>query len=103
MRKYLLPATLGLSLLAAGPVVASEMDEDGDRAGVPRDQWLPLSDIADKLSALGYTVTEIETEDGAYEVEMVDKNGVHGEARVHPVTAEILPDDDDDDYDDDDD
>ena len=101
MRKYLIPAAAGLSLLAALPALSSASEgTDGDRLGVPRDQWLPLSEIADKLTALGYTVEEIESEDGAYEVEMVDKNGVRSEARVHPATAEILPDEEEDDDDD---
>ena len=101
MRKYLIPAALGLSL-AAVPVVSLASEGAEKDLGVPRDQWLPLSEIAEKLTALGYTVEEIEIEDGAYEVEMVDKNGARSEARVHPVTAEILPDDDEDEDEDDD-
>jgi hypothetical protein len=47
------------------------------------------TEIADKLSAQGYEVFEIETDDGAYEVEMA-KNGTRMEVYVHPATAEIL-------------
>jgi hypothetical protein len=100
MIKYLIPVGLGLSLLAAGPALSASKDGD---LNVPRDQWLPLSEITEKLTALGYTVEEIESEDGAYEVEMVDKNGVRSEARIHPATAEILQSEKDDEDEDDDD
>lgn len=96
MRKYLIPAAALLSLAALPTLSAASEEAGGDRLSVPRDQWLPISDVAEKLTAQGYTVTEIETEDDAYEVEMVDKNGVHSEARVHPASGEILPHTDDD-------
>jgi hypothetical protein len=32
----------------------------------------------------------IESDDGAYEVEMVDKNGIRIDTHVYPATAEIL-------------
>ena len=47
--------------------------------------------MVNKLSAQGYKVQEIEADDGAYEVEMVDKNGTRIETHVHPATAELLP------------
>jgi hypothetical protein len=58
---------------------------------VPQDQWLSPSEIIDKLSQQGYRVTEIESDDGAYEVEMIDKNGTKIDTHVHPVTGELLP------------
>ncbi|HUW73248.1 MAG TPA: PepSY domain-containing protein [Methyloceanibacter sp.] len=89
MRKYLIPTLLGLSALAAVPALAVADWNDGKRLNVPRDQWLPPSEITEKLSAQGYKVYEIETDDGAYEVEMT-KNGTRMEVHVHPATAEIL-------------
>jgi uncharacterized membrane protein YkoI len=35
-------------------------------------------------------VREIETDDGAYEVDVVDKDGVRMELHVHPATGELL-------------
>jgi hypothetical protein len=64
---------------------------DPNRLNVPRDQWLSASEISDKLTSQGYKVLEIEADDGAYEVEMLDKNGVKVETHVHPATGELLP------------
>ena len=50
-------------------------------------QWLSPTQIAEKLGAKGYKVVEIEADDGAYEVEMTDKNGVRIESHVHPKTG----------------
>ncbi|ODS03255.1 hypothetical protein AUC71_10605 [Methyloceanibacter marginalis] len=87
MRKFFIPTLLGLSMLAAMPALA---DWDGaQRLNVPQDQWLAPAEIADKLSAQGYKVDEIEADDGAYEVELT-KNGTRMEAHVHPATGEIL-------------
>ena len=38
----------------------------------------------------GYKVIDIEIDDGAYEVELTDKNGVRVEGHVHPETGELL-------------
>lgn len=87
MRKFFIPTLLSLSMLAATPALA---DWDGaQRLNVPQDQWLAPAEIADKLSAQGYQVDEIEADDGAYEVELT-KNGTRMEAHVHPATGEIL-------------
>lgn len=89
MRKYLILPAIALSLAAVQPAYALD-DLFERRLNVPRDQWLSPTQISEKLSAKGYKVYEIETDDGAYEVEMTDKNGVRIEAHVHPATAEIL-------------
>lgn len=91
MRKYIMRSAIGFCLVAATPALAG----DGPRLNVPRDQWLSPAQITDKLSAQGYQVREIETDDGAYEVDMVDKNGVRIDVHVHPATAELIPDYDD--------
>ncbi|MGH6865986.1 MAG: PepSY domain-containing protein [Methyloceanibacter sp.] len=44
----------------------------------------------DKLAAQGFKVYEIESDDDAYEVEMVYKNGTPIDTHVHPATGEIL-------------
>jgi len=88
MRNYLIPTLLGLSMLVVAPALAADW-AGGKRLNVPRDQWLSPSEIADKLSSQGYEVYEIETDDGAYEVEMA-KNGTKMEVHVHPATGEVL-------------
>ena len=69
------------------------IDDDwvgGNRLNVPKDQWLSAGQISEKLTTQGYRVHEIEVDDGAYEVELIDKNGTRVDAHVHPATAEIL-------------
>ncbi len=90
MRALLIVPALALSLAAVQPAAALD-DMYQKRLNVPRAQWLPPAEIAKRLGDKGYTVREIEADDGAYEVEMVDKNGLRIEAHVHPATAEMLP------------
>ena len=92
MRAILIASAAALTVAAAAVTPAVAIDDvlAFNRLNVPRDQWLPPAKIAEKLGEQGYKVTEIESDDGAYEVEMVDKNGVRIETHVHPATAELL-------------
>lgn len=80
--------TLAAATLAIGATAV--LADDFNRLNVPRDQWLSHAEVTQKLTDQGYRVTEIETDDGAYEVEMVSKDGVRIETHVHPATGEIL-------------
>jgi len=62
---------------------------------VPAEEWMPVTAVAQKLEGQGYTVREIEREDGVYEVEVTDANGMRLEAYVDPRTGDILRRDDD--------
>lgn len=96
MRKTSLLAAVALTLAFAAPTAAFAIDDMfKSRLNVPADQWLSPSAVAEKLSQQGYKVLEIEADDGAYEVEMLDKNGVKVDTHVHPATAELLPGHDD--------
>ncbi len=77
---------LALSLTAATAAYADPVN----RLNVPVNQWLSPAQISEKLAAQGYKVTEIESDDGAYEVDLVDKNGTRVETHVHPATGELL-------------
>ncbi len=94
MRTLLIASGFALAMAVSAPILASNDDRSG--VDVPRDQWLSVSQIAAKLEAMGYQIREIETEDGVYEVEAVDKNGQRVEAYVHPATGEILKQEEDD-------
>jgi hypothetical protein len=85
MQKLAAPI-LALSLFAATAAFA----DPAQRLNVPRDQWLSPAQISEKLANQGYKVTEIESDDGAYEVDLVDKNGTRVEGHVHPATGELL-------------
>lgn len=91
MVRHLGAALIGLGLFAAAtPAFSIEDWLFGNRLNVPRDQWLSPSEVIEKLSAKGFRVVEIEADDGAYEVEMLDENGTRIETYVHPATAELL-------------
>jgi Peptidase propeptide and YPEB domain len=91
MRKTSVLAAIALSLAIAAPTGALAVDDlYKSRLNVPAEQWMSPSQIAEKLSEKGYRVLEIESDDGAYEVEMVDNNGTRIEAHVHPATAELI-------------
>lgn len=64
---------------------------------------MSIAQIATMLEGQGYTVLEIELEQGRYDVEMLDANGMRVEAYLDPTTGDLLPyhDDDDDASDDD--
>ena len=66
----LIAAAIGLSTA----VMAG--DDNHGRLNVPAADWKSAAEIKDKLVSAGYTVREIETDDGAYEVDVVDKDGV---------------------------
>jgi uncharacterized membrane protein YkoI len=59
---------------------------------VPAADWKSAAEIKDKLVAAGYTVREIEKDDGAYEVDVIDKDGTRMEFHVHPATGDVLHD-----------
>lgn len=84
-----------LALLAAVTAVGATAAVADDvlsfnRLNVPHDQWLSPQQISEKMATQGYTVREIESDDGAYEVEMTTKDGMRVETHVHPATGEIL-------------
>ncbi|WP_101068644.1 PepSY domain-containing protein [Roseovarius salinarum] len=74
--------------LAATGVQASDDDMRRDADTPPRSEWMSVSDLAQKLESQGYTVHEIDTEYGVYEVEMTDEQGMRVEGHLHPVTGE---------------
>lgn len=89
MRSYLAIPVLALSLAAITPALADD-DYRGNRLNVPSAQWLSQTEIRDKLEAKGWKIREIESDDGAYEIEAFDDKGVKHEFHVHPATGEIL-------------
>ena len=89
MRTTILASVAGLSF-AAAIVPAFADPAPGARLNVPQAEWMSPAQVTDKLVAAGYRVTEIEADGGAYEVELVDKNGTRVEGHVHPSTGELL-------------
>ncbi len=77
-----------LSVALAGPALAD--DDYFGPLNVPRDQWLPVSQVVQKIEAKGFKIREIEADDGVYEFEAVDSSGARVEGHAHPATGEIL-------------
>lgn len=90
MRSILSVPALVVALASVQPALARDDAFGGKQLNVPHAEWLSPQEITGKLVDKGYKVREIETDDGAYEVDMVDKNGVRMEVHVHPATGEIL-------------
>jgi hypothetical protein len=86
--KKLLAASF-LSLALAVPALADDDDYVGP-LNVPREQWLPVSEVVQKIEAKGFKVREIEADDGVYEFEATDSSGARIEGHAHPATGEIL-------------
>jgi len=88
MRKILIVPTLvfALGAVASPPLFASDEDV---RIDVPRDQWLTMEQITEKLAFQGYDVRRVKVEGGVYEVYAI-KDGQRVEALVHPATGALL-------------
>jgi hypothetical protein len=99
MKKFAVLA-LAMTATAAVAVPAFADDDDGRHYG----NWIGVDQVHQKLTALGYTrITEVERDDGRYEVDATSPEGIRVDLKVHRETAEILRskrDDDDDRYDD---
>ena len=80
----------GAVLLSAGIAMADGDDRRDRDDDMPRDGWMSLVEVAEQLESQGYTPYEIEIDDGAYEVTMVDGQGMVIEAYIDPVNGEPL-------------
>ena len=87
MKKILAASVLTFAL--AAPAFADDDDYIGP-LNVPRDQWMSVSQVVQKLEGQGYKVKEIEADDGAYEFEAINASGARIEGHAHPATGEIL-------------
>ena len=88
MRKIALATVIAAAIGLSTAGMAG--DDNRGRLNVPAADWKSAAEIKDKLVSAGYTVREIETDDGAYEVDVVDKDGMRMEFHIHPATGEIL-------------
>lgn len=89
MRRIALATAFAATTLGLG-TAAMATDDSSKRLNVPAAEWKSEAEVKDRLVSAGYTVREIETDDGAYEVDVIDKDGVRMELHVHPATGELL-------------
>ncbi|MCB1676204.1 MAG: PepSY domain-containing protein [Halioglobus sp.] len=71
--------------------VAGADPNPNDWSTISSENWLTIADVYDKLVAAGYSdITQIERDDGRYEVKATAPNGGRVEIDVDPVTAKVL-------------
>ncbi|MFH1804232.1 MAG: PepSY domain-containing protein [Pseudomonadota bacterium] len=61
------------------------------RCDVPMDQWQPREALQQKLEDDGWQIHKIKTEDGCYEVDAVNPDGIRLEAYFDPQTFDLIP------------
>lgn len=85
----MLGALAAASVLTLGGVALA--NDDDDRRG-PRghDSWMSVESVAGKLRGQGYTLLEIERDDGRYEAKVRDTQGRKFEVDLHRRTGEPL-------------
>ncbi|WP_026988629.1 PepSY domain-containing protein [Fodinicurvata fenggangensis] len=92
MKRKLLIATTFAA--ATGFLIAGVQASDDDRASngslSSQEEAMELSEFATMLSSQGYTIHEIEVEDGVFSVEMTDEAGAEYEGDYDVVTGEAV-------------
>ena len=87
MRFTLFPVAT-LMIAVALPALAE------DRCTVPEADWRPVEDLKADLTAKGWTISNVKTEDGCYEVYGKDGKGEKVEIFFDPATFEAVGSDD---------
>ena len=88
MRSVKLALAAALGLAAALPALAEE------KCTVPQDQWRPVEELKTELTTKGWTISNVKTEDGCYEVYGKDEKGEKVEIFFDPATFEAKGSDD---------
>jgi hypothetical protein len=88
MRKALTLPVFAILLGTAMPAMAD--DHHANRLNIPADKWLPVSEVIQKLATQGYKVTKIEADDGAYEFDATNADGVRIEGHANPATGKVM-------------
>ena len=61
-----------------------------DGCDVPQSDWRPVEELTADLTAKGWTVSNVKTEDGCYEVYGHDQDGKRVEIFFDPATFEAV-------------
>jgi hypothetical protein len=86
MRSVLTTVVTFLVMTIATPVVAQDKCPT-----VPRDQWMSIEVLKQKVQALGYDVRRARVDDGCHKVYITDKaSGGEVEAYYNPATGELV-------------
>ena len=85
MKTMFAGAALAIVALAVGPAYAA-----GKCATTPKAQWQAKSALESQLQTEGFTVKQIKTENGCYEVYATDKGGKRVNMAYNAETLEKL-------------
>ena len=80
-----------LALLLASLAVPALAE---DHCTVPQADWRPVDDLKSDLTGKGWTISNVKTEDGCYEVYGKDETGKRVEIFFDPATFEAVGSDD---------
>ena len=80
-------STLFLALAGIACGSGQVLADDISCAPQPRDRWMAAEQVTAKVQAMGYTVREIEADDGCWEVSGTDRNGARIEIKLDPVSG----------------
>ena len=84
-----LAAIAFLALAGTGPALADD-DRDDDRCRVGNTGWMSIVEVDEKARAAGYTVFEIERDDGCYEIKGTGLDGGWVKLKMHPSTGDVV-------------
>jgi len=90
MRKLMILPALALAAITAMAGAAAAGDDVRADAPHQRDRWMSVQQVTDMLTSQGYTVRDVEIDDGLFEIEARDRDGKWIEAKIHPVSGEVL-------------
>lgn len=76
--------------LAFAPAFVAPAFADNHCGNVPAADWISVAEAANIATEAGYTVHEVERDDGCYELNVVDSSGQRFELDIHPGTGEIV-------------
>lgn len=79
-----------LAALAATPILVTAALADDRCGNLPDAEWISVVEVATIATEAGYTVREVERDDGCYELNVVDGQGQRFELDIHPGTGEIV-------------
>ena len=83
--------TLLIATFASATIfAAASASADTNRLNVPAGQWLSHAEVIEKLAAQGYTVREIEADDGQWEIEGHTAEGCDIELDIHGQSGDVL-------------
>lgn len=86
--------TLALVALLAGALAPAAVWAGEAHCRVPMADWQPREAVQAQLEAQGLTVRRIRIDDGCYEVDANDAQGLRVKLRLDPATLEVLGRDD---------